>query len=61
VYPWLHLLRANPTRSQVDRRFVAEPGAQAFGRGLRRSHLAWWMGDLYGPLDPIGKGHESLQ
>src|SRR5262249_40447763 len=58
------LLPPHPGRSaraQVDRRFVAEPGAQALGRGERGPHLLWRVSDLHGALDAIRKSHDALQ
>src|SRR5215468_12715251 len=50
-----------PARAQVDRRLVAEPGAQALGRGERRPYLARRVSELHGPLDPIRKTHDGLR
>ena len=49
-----------PTRTKVDRRLIAEPCAQALGRGQRRPHLGRRVSDLHGPLDAIRKTHDSL-
>ena len=49
-----------PTRAQVNGGLVAEPGPEALGRGERRPDLARRVGDLYGPLDAIGKSHDNL-
>src|SRR5215470_9678445 len=56
VGPSVHL-----TRAQVDRRLVAEPGAQALRRGERRPYLARRVSELHGPLDPIRKTHDGLR
>src|SRR6516162_1372955 len=48
-------------RAQVDRGLVAEPGAQALGRGERCPHLLRRLSDLHGPLDAIRKSHVALR
>ena len=58
--PLVHVISAGATGPQVDRRRIAEPGAEALGRGQRRPHPGGRMRDLDGPLDSIGKSHDSL-
>src|SRR6266496_3737612 len=58
---WSFNASSRPTWTQVDRRLVAEPGAQPLGGGERRPHLARRVSELHGPLDAIGKPHDSLQ
>jgi hypothetical protein len=48
-------------RTQVDVRLLAEPAAQALGRGQRRPHPGRRVRQLHGPLDPVGKAHDVLQ
>src|SRR5262249_6539195 len=50
-----------PARAQVDRRLVAEPGAQALRRGERRPDLARRVSELHCPRDPIRKTHDGLR
>src|SRR6185437_3375847 len=48
-------------RTEVDRRLVAEPGAEAFGGGERGPDLGRRVSDLDGPLDSIGECHDNLR
>jgi hypothetical protein len=52
VNPSVHVIRA--ARPGAGRScLVAEPGAQALGRGERGPHRGRRVSELHGPLDPI--------
>src|SRR5262249_47202559 len=49
------------TRTQVNRRLVAEPRAESFCTRERGPHRLRWMRELDGPFDAIRKCHVNLR